>query len=64
MLFRARALELGQRTEHRSLVLRHILRSATPLLDRVFLYSVVSTLEAGIVVVVLTGIVFRVFAGV
>jgi hypothetical protein len=24
MLFRARALELGQRTEHRSLVLRHI----------------------------------------
>jgi hypothetical protein len=38
-----------------------------PLLDRVFLYSVVSTLEVGIVVivvVVLTSIAFRAFAGV
>jgi hypothetical protein len=36
-----------------------------PLLDRVFLYTVVSTLEAGVVVVVvivLTGIIFRAFA--
>jgi hypothetical protein len=41
-----------------------------PLLDRVFLYSVVSALEVGvvvtviIVVVVLTDIAFRAFAGV
>jgi hypothetical protein len=39
----------------------------TSLLDRVFLYSVVSTLEAGVVVTVvavLTGIAFRAFTGV
>jgi hypothetical protein len=42
----------------------------TPLLDRVFLYSVVSTLEVGVVVVViivvivLTSITFRAFIGV
>jgi hypothetical protein len=38
-----------------------------PLLDRVFLYTIVSTLEAGvvvIVVVVLIGNTFRAFAGV
>ncbi len=39
----------------------------TPLLDRVFLYTIVSILEAGVVVVVvvvLIGITFRAFAGV
>jgi hypothetical protein len=38
-----------------------------PLLDRVFLYSVVSTLKVGVVVVVvivLASIAFRAFAGV